>query len=871
MSGTIRSCSVCSHCDGLRQYPLQESIHLEGEVLRRNKLAAAPVIGALAAAFTLISPMTPAHAADVNISSYIGGGSCANLQLANAITAAGDSGSVNLEGKTCNLLGGFTITKSVTITNGTLNLSGAWGLLISTNGMSVTLDGVHVIVNVDSPLTGAIRETSAFRSSITIVNSFFDFDAYSSRAYVVSLNSVSDLLSFTNNEIIGYTAESDGSIALLQDRSLGSFDTNSSTDELEGNYTASTQLLTYNRSSTGIGYFSPVYADFYPSFDPTNLNATWAGSMSSPVQVPVLAGGCVDSTKVPTASSLVEPAGYQLAGWVETTSSASAPGTTGRATDPSSYSSASSSSCSPSAAKQSFWAFWTMIEFKVTFDANTGAYAGGVTSMDVQTVNDYVDNPSSMPTKPGFAFAGWFTQPNNTGGPFYVRPDPSATKVSGDMRVYAHWTPISIPTSAKLTVAKTAIPVASALPLKAGDKVTWDLTAANSGNVPLTGVVLSDSLSSVALSRADANANCPVAAGAPAKTTAVDLAVGATIHCTATYTLTQADIDAGSVTNSASASGRDGGDTVTGMSGLVPVSLRPNASIGLEFDTATLSGDGSSIDFVFKATNTGNVTLTNVNLSQVSFNGNLPGDPPCDITTLAPNDWTYCHAQPYNVVPNDRGATITADALVEGTANGVGVVTGSSTVNATARGSFTIPSKQKPHESKPSHKSAPSIDLTSNGGALSADGSQITYKFTITNDGNTSLSSVALIQMGFTGAGKPSISCATNRLAPGATTTCTVTYTVQPADVGTTVTFTGEAQGMAGGTKVKSDDVPASVIVPAATTPTTPVSPKTPSSGTTVIQTGGSVASSMAGLVAVTLLVAAGGVLLVSRRRLAVH
>jgi len=427
-----------------------------------------------------------------------------------------------------------------------------------------------------------------------------------------------------------------------------------------------------------------------------------------------------------------------------------------------------------------------------------------------------ISAPSPGAAQAGYVFAGWYTMPNGAGSIF----NPTSPITSNEV-YYAHWTPVSV-------------------------GVTYHSN-------PPTGSRASDSTT--------------VAAGT--------FGAGYTVAAN-TFTMPGFTFSDWNTQPDGSGTSYAPGDQITlPASGSItlyaqwtPVSPTLNPSIGLQFDTATLSADGSTIDFVFLATNTGNVTLTNVNLSQVSFNGNLPGDPPCDKTTLAPEETTPCHAPPYTIQPNDIGATITAYALVEGTPpNGVGVVTGSSTVNATSRGSFTIPSKQKPHESKPSHKSAPSIDLVSNGGALSADSSQITYKFTITNDGNTSLSSVALIQAGFTGAGKPSISCAASKLAPDASTSCTVTYAVQPADVGTTVTFTGQAQGVAGNAKVKSDDVPASVIVPAASTPTSPK----PSGNGTSVETGGSVAGSTTGLVGVTLLVAAGGVLLVGRRRLAIH
>jgi len=289
-----------------------------------------------------------------------------------------------------------------------------------------------------------------------------------------------------------------------------------------------------------------------------------------------------------------------------------------------------------------------------------------------------------------------------------------------------------------------------------------------------------------------------------------------------------------------------------------------NPAIWLWFTRASLSRDGEHIDFVFTAENIGNVTLYNVSLTSVSFNGNLPGDPPCTITTLNPGDSTPCPVS-YRIKPADRGATITATAQVEG--NTVdGGATGV-TASASASGPFRVKSgcatTRVPVPKEHSPKNAPSIDLAFASSSLSSDASQITYVFTVTNDGNVALNPASMIQVGFTGAGKPSISCDANKLAPGVSTTCTVIYAVQAADVGTTVTFTGEAQGVtANGVSVKSDDVAASVDVPGAAKPGVPGKPSD------IAPTGGApVGSAPLGLGVIGLFGVALCVLIVRRRQ----
>ena len=76
-----------------------------------------------------------------------------------------------------------------------------------------------------------------------------------------------------------------------------------------------------------------------------------------------------------------------------------------------------------------------------------------------------------------------------------------------------------------------------------GDLISYTFVVTNTGDVPLTGVTVTDP--KVGLSAI----SCP----------ATTLAVGASMTCTATYAITQADINAGSVTNTATADSNESG------------------------------------------------------------------------------------------------------------------------------------------------------------------------------------------------------------------------------------------------------------------------------------------------------------------------
>ena len=98
------------------------------------------------------------------------------------------------------------------------------------------------------------------------------------------------------------------------------------------------------------------------------------------------------------------------------------------------------------------------------------------------------------------------------------------------------------PIQSSLTVAKSAAPTSITA---AGQAVTYSFVVTNTGNSPLTGVSVTDTAftGTGTLGRI----TCPT----------TTLAAGASTTCTATYTATQADVDAGQVDNTATATGTD--------------------------------------------------------------------------------------------------------------------------------------------------------------------------------------------------------------------------------------------------------------------------------------------------------------------------
>ena len=87
---------------------------------------------------------------------------------------------------------------------------------------------------------------------------------------------------------------------------------------------------------------------------------------------------------------------------------------------------------------------------------------------------------------------------------------------------------------------------------------------------------------------------------------------GETTTGTATHTITQADLDAGSLTNTASAQGAFAGAPVTSTTDSVTATATQGPALSLDKTAAPLTYDsvGDVITYTYTLTNTGNVTLT---------------------------------------------------------------------------------------------------------------------------------------------------------------------------------------------------------------------------------------------------------------------
>ncbi len=314
-----------------------------------------------------------------------------------------------------------------------------------------------------------------------------------------------------------------------------------------------------------------------------------------------------------------------------------------------------------------------------------------------------------------------------------------------------------------------------------GEQIDYSFAVTNTGNAILTDVGVSDPLPGLG------PVTCP----------ATTLGLAGSMTCTASYVVTQADVDTGApILNSAMATGNppDGQppaySTLSSTTTAVAAPALALAKSAVLVDTnANLTADaGEVIDYSFTVTNTGNVPLSGVAVVDA-----MPGLGPvtCPSTTLGPGASTTCGPVSYVVTEADRrGARVSSGGYILNTATATGVPPLSAPVESTPYSTFT---PVGPTPALFLAKSATLADTDSDGGA--DEGEQIDYSFTVINVGDFELSGVAVIDAL---PGLSPVTCPSTPLAPSATTTCTASYVATEADVaaGTPIMNSAVATGI---------------------------------------------------------------------------
>ncbi|MFS6529621.1 DUF11 domain-containing protein [Microbacterium aurugineum] len=328
----------------------------------------------------------------------------------------------------------------------------------------------------------------------------------------------------------------------------------------------------------------------------------------------------------------------------------------------------------------------------------------------------------------------------------------------------------------------------------AGDTVDYTFSVRNLGTTTLSAVSISDPL-----------------LGAGELCTIGTLPPGTSSACgTFTYTLTQADVEAEIVRNTA---------TTTGTSPLRPVTDDASADVVITGTSAIelsktagaialgadgRAGAGDTVGFTFTIRNTGTTILRDIVLDDPPLGGSV-ACAALDGLALDPGDEVICGPVDYTLTQQDVDAGVLHNvATVEGQSRN-GSAEDDAEVDVPVVGADDIALL----------KSAAAVVDANDSGRTDA-GDTIAYTFTVTNTGTTTLSDVTVVDPRLGAA----VTCDATELAPGESTVCSAGA---PAELTQAEIDTGEIENTATATGTGTSDVPPvatdTVVTPLAAQP----------------------------------------------------
>ncbi len=200
-----------------------------------------------------------------------------------------------------------------------------------------------------------------------------------------------------------------------------------------------------------------------------------------------------------------------------------------------------------------------------------------------------------------------------------------------------------------------------------GTVVTYRYHVTNIGRVVLDPVKVTDPMAGLSA------ITCP----------ATMLGPGQAETCTATYTTTQADLDAGHITNTGTARGAspDGSQVEVHSSLTIPAAADPGFTLVKSSNLSSFGAAGTDITFTFTVSNTGNMTLHGLTITD-----SLPGlsSITCPASTVPPDGSITCTAT-YTTTAQD-----VANGQLTNTATAVATDPGGTTMRTTPS-TVTVP------------------------------------------------------------------------------------------------------------------------------------------------------------------------------------
>ena len=303
------------------------------------------------------------------------------------------------------------------------------------------------------------------------------------------------------------------------------------------------------------------------------------------------------------------------------------------------------------------------------------------------------------------------------------------------------------------------------------ETISYSFIVASTGTANLTNVLVSDPLPG--LSAISCPSGYPIAF----------LAAGDQETCTATYTITQDDVDAGVRDNEATADSAQTGPVDSPAS--VDLPQNPNAVVTKSSNPVEVAAANTVINYTVTLTNTGNVTLDPAGVTLTDLiNGTIPvtlspaggdtdGDGKIDVTEA----WSYTGSYTVTQADMDAGLPLINTVCISD-------IDGSGAQEADECGDATTTITQLPNHSFAKDFLQDPVDI----------GSDSSFTLTYTNTGNVTLSDIEIvdqvaaildvntvgIDVGSCDPASQAVSCSVDSLAPTESAVVTVGYTAAP-------------------------------------------------------------------------------------------
>ena len=328
-----------------------------------------------------------------------------------------------------------------------------------------------------------------------------------------------------------------------------------------------------------------------------------------------------------------------------------------------------------------------------------------------------------------------------------------------------------------------------------GDVVHYTITATNTGNVTLPNVTVTDPNVS--------NLVCSPVAGS-------SLAPGAAMTCTATHTITQADLDAGHYANTACVNATGAAQKCDDED--VPGVKTPALSLVKTASPTTYVAVGDTITYSYVVRNTGNVrlagpaTVADDKATVTCPNVNTVGN---NDAFLDPGEQVTCTAT-YTIKQSDLNngsVTNTATATVGGTQSNED----KATVTAVQNPTLTLTKSATP-------------------ATYSSLGQAVAYTYVVRNTGNVRLAGPVTVTDNKTAVTCPNVNTVGNNdafLDPGEQVVCTAVYLITQADLNAG-SVTNIATATVAGTQSNQATATVTALIPQAVVIAPPPPPPPP-------------------------------------------